>query len=612
MKKIIHKLSLVFTILVAMLLMTSVTKVNAQTDVDFPDPTADNQVTVDKTAGNFFITDKVNMWDVFLDIKAIDVTDTNNAVPTDVVLVLDISGSMSGSRITAMRAAAGEFIDIFRSSPNIGIGLVAYDSSIYSYPDLGGTGNPFARTEGEKDALKGTISGLWAGGTTNTAGAIDAGKLSLDMSTATNKMLVVLSDGYPNDEIAGVASADAAKGAGYVIHSIGFDLFDDYTKDFMSNISSGTGYYHETADNISGVFSNIATVISTRFGVENGQVVDVIAPGFQLVPGSIVISQGSVEVVDNTITWTLGKMAMRPPLNEEIYKASMSYQVEINDEILGVTPVNHHYPTNTSAVLTDLANPSMTRDFPIPEVNPVLLHISKGLVDQLGGVIENTTSNFTINVSSSSNEFGMDTQLKANQTAILTFLRDLGTDYVVMETGSDDDKFDDYLISYFIDGVITGLFEVELTDELLNDIYIDVINEEFVIQKIDIEMDKVWVSDLDEHPDIDIQLYRDGVAHLDPIRLEDGQTSYTWVGLDETDGEGVKYVYTVDEVAVPEGFVKEVNGFTITNTQVTLPDTSTPTLPDTGSMSSLSFIMFGSGSFMLGSILIALKKINDK
>ncbi len=125
-------------------------------------------------------------------------------------------------------------------------------------------------------------------------------------------------------------------------------------------------------------------------------------------------------------------------------------------------------------------------------------------------------------------------------------------------------------------------------------------------------MNKVWVSDLDEHPAIDIQLFRDGVAYLEPIRLEDGQTSYTWTGLDETDGAGVKYVYTVDEVAVPEGFVKVVNGFTITNTEVVLPDTSTPTLPDTGSMSSLSFIMFGSGSFMLGSILIALKKKNDK
>ena len=67
-----------------------------------------------------------------------------------------------------------------------------------------------------------------------------------------------------------------------------------------------------------------------------------------------------------------------------------------------------------------------------------------------------------------------------------------------------------------------------------------------------------------------------------PVKLINGQTSYTWTGLDATDINGRLYVYTVDEVNVPEDYVKSINGLTITNSFIEPeePSTINPILPE--------------------------------
>ena len=91
------------------------------------------------------------------------------------------------------------------------------------------------------------------------------------------------------------------------------------------------------------------------------------------------------------------------------------------------------------------------------------------------------------------------------------------------------------------------------------------ITNTYVSPKTEVTVDKVWVGGPEEKPVIQVQLYRNGEAYLDAVIL-DGSTSYTWTELDETDQNGVKYVYTVDEVAVPENYEKSVSGTVITNT----------------------------------------------
>lgn len=104
---------------------------------------------------------------------------------------------------------------------------------------------------------------------------------------------------------------------------------------------------------------------------------------------------------------------------------------------------------------------------------------------------------------------------------------------------------------------------------------------------------KIWTGEVDEHPTIELQLYRTlPGAEAEPVgepqTLADGETSVTWEELPATDEAGTEYVYTVDEVAVPEGYEKIVSddGLTIENKLIPeepepTPDpTPTPTTPE--------------------------------
>lgn len=88
---------------------------------------------------------------------------------------------------------------------------------------------------------------------------------------------------------------------------------------------------------------------------------------------------------------------------------------------------------------------------------------------------------------------------------------------------------------------------------------------------IDVEGMKTWVGGPVPRPDISLQLYRhiEGGEMMmvgDPVVLHDGETSYLWEDMPKTDGDGKIYIYTVDEVAVPENYVKSLDGLEVTNT----------------------------------------------
>lgn len=89
---------------------------------------------------------------------------------------------------------------------------------------------------------------------------------------------------------------------------------------------------------------------------------------------------------------------------------------------------------------------------------------------------------------------------------------------------------------------------------------------------------KKWVGESGTKPTIEMQLFRNGIALGDPVEFADGKTTHTWKDLDLKDEEGKDYVYTVDEVDVPEGYTKKVNGLTVTNTKT--PDTPEPPKKD--------------------------------
>ncbi|HEY9576027.1 MAG TPA: Cna B-type domain-containing protein [Lachnospiraceae bacterium] len=102
----------------------------------------------------------------------------------------------------------------------------------------------------------------------------------------------------------------------------------------------------------------------------------------------------------------------------------------------------------------------------------------------------------------------------------------------------------------------------------------DIVNT-YQAEKTEVRVVKVW-ADKDnkdkKRPDkISVQLYADGNAEGSPIELnKENQWAYTWGNLDKKKA-GAEIVYTVDELSVPDGYSKAIDGnaktgYTITNT----------------------------------------------
>ncbi|RRC94067.1 Cna B-type domain-containing protein [Erysipelotrichaceae bacterium OH741_COT-311] len=86
-------------------------------------------------------------------------------------------------------------------------------------------------------------------------------------------------------------------------------------------------------------------------------------------------------------------------------------------------------------------------------------------------------------------------------------------------------------------------------------------------EKISFTATKIWENGPTQHPTILLQLKQNDIAYKQPVTLTHGTTNYTWDELPKTDNQGVDYIYTVDEVAVPTNYRKEiVNAGTIKNT----------------------------------------------
>ena len=99
-------------------------------------------------------------------------------------------------------------------------------------------------------------------------------------------------------------------------------------------------------------------------------------------------------------------------------------------------------------------------------------------------------------------------------------------------------------------------------------------------ETISVRVTKVWQGDGTHPQSVQVQLYKDGTLHDTATLSSANSWTRTWSGLEKG------HVWTVDEVNVPEGYTKTisgdaVNGFTITNTKGSVPETGSLTVTKT-------------------------------
>ena len=169
----------------------------------------------------------------------------------DLMLVIDTSGSMGGSRIAAAKAAAIGLINVLPDNTTQ-VGIVAYNTSANTVELLQDL--TFNRTD-----LIAAVNSLGLAGVTATGSGIQAATAELTSVRAITghaKMQVVISDGAWNYGVNPVTAATQAAAAGITVHTVGVPGHDSTE---MSQIAAAGG----------GVYTNVSD-LSTLEGIFDG------------------------------------------------------------------------------------------------------------------------------------------------------------------------------------------------------------------------------------------------------------------------------------------------------------------------------------------------------
>ncbi|HHU12131.1 MAG TPA: VWA domain-containing protein, partial [Clostridiaceae bacterium] len=365
-----------------------------EVDASTPDASlAAGQFKLSKSAA--LVPGKVNEWDVTL-----RVTGRQSETYSDIVLVIDRSGSMAGNKLTQAKAAANLFIDTVLSMPNTRIAVVSYSDSITRHGSA-----PYFSSNAA--TLKGYVNSLSANGFTHTQGGLRAAReiLGNHALSGARKTIVLLSDGLPNRSYEGsgsaavtaaIGEANAARSNGYSVYAIGLMLDASGQSTMMSIGDTGKYYYTDNPANLTPIFLAIAGSISSA--VTAATVTDPMASGFIIADTGTITKTGASSTANydsGTLTWTFPSLT-QPTGTVNVLYEEVKYRIVITEDTpfaSGSMPANGATPMN----FTDASGASSTNYFPIPEVDPVFVTLDKILLDVNGESVSSTES-FTVNI----------------------------------------------------------------------------------------------------------------------------------------------------------------------------------------------------------------------
>lgn len=209
----------------------------------------------------------------------------------DVAFAIDVSGSMSGSKMTTAKNALSSFVDAL--GENDRAGLIKFEDDAVAVSGL----------TSDKTTIKSKISSLYANGGTAMYKGLDN---SLDLLTDSSetygyKMIVVLSDGKdePSTSYEGYYAdlVDRAKNNNIIVYTVGVGSGIDTSK--LTRIAEETGgkyYYASYASEINDVFYEIQKdTIDLTADKNNDKIPDYYNDLIK--NGEMVLSNGSSEFI---------------------------------------------------------------------------------------------------------------------------------------------------------------------------------------------------------------------------------------------------------------------------------------------------------------------------
>jgi Ca-activated chloride channel family protein len=223
-------------------------------------------------------------------------------VPTDLVVVLDRSGSMNGRKIEHARAAIRELIA--RLGGDDRFGLVTYSNGAALEIPLAR-----ATAQARTDWLR-AVDAITPQGATNLSAGLELGLERVEARAEADRVprVILISDGLANrgdSSVRGltVRASRAARGE-YTLSAVGVGL--NFNEELMSSIAdAGTGnyYYLESAEDLSHVFalefgaarSTVASALELRIEPAAGvRVLDAAGYPLEVRESEVVVRPGSL------------------------------------------------------------------------------------------------------------------------------------------------------------------------------------------------------------------------------------------------------------------------------------------------------------------------------
>ena len=258
--------------------------------------------------------------------------------PTDIVLILDRSRSMSGSPLANLKNGAKKFIDIIdEATDSAKDGHIGFGSriGIVSFADTATQDTQLITSVAD---LKTAVDALSANGLTNHADAFTKAFQLFDPSSTNAKVMIMFTDGRTTVGENAAPIAAAAKAQGVTIYCIGLSgnggIDEQALNDWASAPASAYVVITPSDEELENIFSDLAKNIS-KPGAKNIIIKDVISSCFKIISLSTP-TKGTASLLNETsLQWKIDELGAH---NSE--GASLEFTVEHIGPCSGTIEVN--------------------------------------------------------------------------------------------------------------------------------------------------------------------------------------------------------------------------------------------------------------------------------
>lgn len=279
--------------------------------------------------------------------------------PTDLVLVLDRSGSMSGVPLAAMKEGSNTFIDIIQQATDDGSGSGDLGSGtrmgVVSFSSSAVVDAPLTASVSQ---LKGAVDALTAGGSTNHGDAFATATQLLETGTNPVKVMVLFTDGNTTAGPPPAPIAAQARDKGIIIYCIGLVGADGLDVSALNNWATDPDSVHvaiaPTPADLEAIFAELAANL-TKPGATDLKIVEQLNPDFEIV-NIVTPAKGTVEQQSDTqLTWKMDSLGV-----SGVESATLAFRARHRGVTGGVKQVNQSIQySDAQGNLVDFPDPTV-------------------------------------------------------------------------------------------------------------------------------------------------------------------------------------------------------------------------------------------------------------